>query len=155
MRKRKRNSSIRDIEPALKEFLKFCKKKFRDELVSIVLFGSYARGTAKKYSDIDLLVIVEKLPESVWDREKLLDEIVWKILKEMHIRISPILVERSEIEIHARWPNPLFYGIILGYRILFGSGYFERIVGMVKDRIREKKPIYIEEGRRWELIRMI
>ena len=58
----------KNFEKALSEFLQFCKKKFRDELVSIVLFGSYARGTAKEHSDVDLLVIVERAPRNILKR---------------------------------------------------------------------------------------
>ena len=39
-----------------------------ERLVSVVLFGSRARGDAKPESDWDLLVIAGELPESYWDR---------------------------------------------------------------------------------------
>jgi predicted nucleotidyltransferase len=37
----------------------FC-QVFKDELVALVLYGSYARGEQKKSSDIDLLIVLKK-----------------------------------------------------------------------------------------------
>ena len=39
-------------------------------LVSLVLFGSVARGTASQSSDIDLLVVADELPRSLADRRR-------------------------------------------------------------------------------------
>jgi predicted nucleotidyltransferase len=33
----------------------------------VVLFGSYAKGTAKEYSDIDVAVIVDEIPGDYLD----------------------------------------------------------------------------------------
>ena len=43
-----------------------------DRLIAVVLFGSQARGEATEYSDWDLLVIAEDLPEKPLDRHLLL-----------------------------------------------------------------------------------
>ena len=43
----------------LLEFLGLLKEEFRKRLVSVVLYGSIARGEGKKRSDIDLLLILE------------------------------------------------------------------------------------------------
>jgi len=142
-------------EMAINEFVEACKEKFGEDLISIVLFGSYARGNFKESSDVDLLVIAKNLPGNVFERDKLIEEIVWNILKRRHIKISPILVEPEEIKIHAKWPNPLFYGILLGYRILFGNEFFEKVMKVVKEGIMEKDPIYIEGGKEWRLIKLI
>lgn len=39
------------------------RKAFRDELVEVRLYGSRARGTATPDSDIDVLVILDPLPD--------------------------------------------------------------------------------------------
>ena len=145
----------KNVELAIKEFVEACKKKFGDDLVSIVLFGSYARGNATRYSDIDLILVIKNLPSNTWERDKLIDEIVLRFLLEKHKRISPILVTPEELEKHAKWPNPLFYGILLGYKPLYGKKIFEDVMEIVKRRVAEKKPVYIEGGKKWELERMI
>jgi len=35
-----------------------------DKLVSVVIYGSVARGSAKKDSDIDILIVAESIPRS-------------------------------------------------------------------------------------------
>jgi uncharacterized protein len=155
MKLTKKRKIPENVELAIKEFVEACKEKFKENLVSIVLFGSYARGNFKETSDVDLLVIVKDLPESVWERDKMIEEILWKILLEKHIKISPILVEPEEIKMHAKWPNPLFYGIILGYSILFDKEFFESIIGIVRERIKKKDPIYIEGDKEWRLMKLI
>jgi len=144
-----------NVELAIREFVEECKKKFGENLVSIILFGSYARGSFKETSDVDLLVIAKNLPKSVWERDKLLEEVVWDILEKKHIKISPILVEPEEVKIHAMWPNPIFYGILLGYHAIYGSEFFEEIMNTVKERVKVKDPIYIEGGKEWRLTKLI
>lgn len=42
--------------------------------VSVILFGSYARGTAKEDSDIDIVILLDKEPD--WqERHKILNKI--------------------------------------------------------------------------------
>lgn len=43
-----------------------------DRLVSVVLFGSVARGEAGPYSDIDLLIVIELLPAGRFARKDVL-----------------------------------------------------------------------------------
>jgi len=145
----------KNVELAIEEFVKACKRKFKKDLVSIVLFGSYARGTATLFSDIDILLVVKNLPKNTWERDKLMDRIVLRILFNRHKRISPILVTPEELERQAKWPNPLFYGILLGYECLHGKESFENIMKIVKQRVLEKKPVYVEGGKKWELAKMM
>ncbi len=143
------------IEKILNEFVEKCKKKFGKNLVSIVLFGSYARGKARETSDIDVLVIAKKLPSNVWERDKIIEEIVLEFLFKYGKRFSPILVTENEIRKHAKWPNPLFYGILLGYKSLYGKEFFEEVMNIVKNVIKEKKPIFVEGGKEWDLEKLI
>ena len=46
------------------------KRILSDDLVEVILFGSYARGEAKEDSDVDVLVVVKR-----WPNLKKLDEI--------------------------------------------------------------------------------
>lgn len=47
----------RKIEKNLKLFVKRVKKQFKPE--QVLLFGSYARGQANKYSDVDVVVVAD------------------------------------------------------------------------------------------------
>jgi predicted nucleotidyltransferase len=51
------------VEPLLAGLHAACSRHYGDRLVSLVLFGSVARGTAGPDSDVDLLLVVENLPD--------------------------------------------------------------------------------------------
>lgn len=50
----------RKIQKEADIFVELCKKELGKNLVSVVLFGSFARGTYNKWSDMDFCVIVKK-----------------------------------------------------------------------------------------------
>ncbi len=52
----------------LNKFNQLLLEKFGDNLISLVLFGSVARGAAKTESDIDLLIILKDAPDSYYKR---------------------------------------------------------------------------------------
>jgi len=56
-----------DVDPILKEFKESLKKVYGEELRSLILFGSVARGDSTKESDIDVLVILKNI--SNFDKE--------------------------------------------------------------------------------------
>ena len=55
--------------------MQLLKKTFADQLVSAVLFGSVARGTADADSDIDILVILKDLPPGRFKRQAVLESV--------------------------------------------------------------------------------
>ena len=59
---------------------------------SIYLYGSWARGTAGKDSDIDIAVIVDELPEDYLGTLKLL----WKLTRGEGVDIEPVLLNGRE-----------------------------------------------------------
>ena len=58
----------------------------------VILFGSYARGTAKKDSDIDVAVVVDKMPDDVLAYESKL----YRLRRTLDERIEPVLLEEKE-----------------------------------------------------------
>jgi predicted nucleotidyltransferase len=57
-------------DPLIQEFLSKAKRFCRGNLISIVLFGSVARGQARKESDIDLLIILQEASSDHYERLK-------------------------------------------------------------------------------------
>lgn len=49
----------KEIEEIIKQINSHLKKKFKEKLDKIILFGSYARGDYDNESDIDILVLVK------------------------------------------------------------------------------------------------
>ena len=60
----------------------------------IVLYGSYARGTAREDSDIDIAVIYDSLGEDYWNKFHQL----YKLRRNIDSRIEPVLIEQENDE---------------------------------------------------------
>ncbi len=65
------------------------KDHFRFE--NVYLFGSYAKGTNREDSDIDVAIIVDRVEGDYFSVNPLL----WKLRRQIDDRIEPILVERD------------------------------------------------------------
>jgi hypothetical protein len=82
-----------------------CSRHFGENLVSVVIYGSVARGTHTFHSDIDLLLIADKLPAGRMNRmrdfsaveESLYDELQQAEKKGWNVEISPIIRTPSEV----------------------------------------------------------
>jgi len=118
----------RKEKEALEEFVEACKKKLGESLVSIVLFGSRVKGYAREDSDYDLLIIAKNLPD-IKERLNLLEEEENKIWDKYKIKISSLLLEEEEIFSPV---NPLLFGVLSGYKVLFGEENFKRIYNRQK-----------------------
>ena len=54
-----------DIQKSLDRFIQEIKKDL--QLEAVYLYGSYARGKARSWSDIDIAVVARNLPNDVFD----------------------------------------------------------------------------------------
>ncbi len=91
-----------------------------DNLVAVVLFGSYAKGAAHAASDLDLLVIARALPGSRARSELLLyafDDLVM----ETGTTVMPILMTPDELRRDMEMLGPLMFGLVTGYQIIWGK----------------------------------
>lgn len=108
----------------------------RDRLVSLVLFGSVARGRASPTSDIDLLLVAEGLPRSLADRRRPFLE-AWERARAKrglpHVEWN--LVTKSPDE--ARVRSPLYLDIVEdGLLILDRDGFFAAVLSGMRERMR-------------------
>jgi len=78
---------------ALKKFKITLEKELADNLVEVKLFGSRARGDARKDSDIDVLVIVSS---DNWRMCNVVYSIATDILLETEVCISPKTISRKK-----------------------------------------------------------
>jgi predicted nucleotidyltransferase len=58
----------------------------------VYLFGSYAKGTNQKDSDIDVAVIVNQIKGDYFSNTPLL----WKLRRQIDDRIEPILINKND-----------------------------------------------------------
>jgi len=73
----------------VKAYTHLLKDHFRFE--HVYLFGSYAKGTNRTDSDIDVAIIVDRVEGDYFSVNPLL----WKLRRQIDDRIEPILVERD------------------------------------------------------------
>jgi predicted nucleotidyltransferase len=72
---------------------------FGPRLVDVVLFGSYAMGTATDESDLDLVVLLRDV-SSPWEDARRMDALLWEKTLEAGITISAVVVDAKE------WRDP-------------------------------------------------
>ena len=61
------------------------------DIDKVILFGSYARGSQREDSDIDVAVVVNSIEGAYFSYAPLL----WKLRRQVDDRIEPVLVEKD------------------------------------------------------------
>jgi predicted nucleotidyltransferase len=118
-----------------------CVLHYGDRLVSLVLYGSTARGTMGPDSDIDVLIVAEPLPEGRMPRMREFD-VVEEILagdlaqataQGVHTFLAPVFKTPTEVQ----RGSPLFLDMTLEARILFDRNeFFARCLEGLRARLR-------------------
>jgi len=131
------------------------KSYYSERLVSVVVFGSVARETQTFDSDLDLLIVVEKLPSGRMKRIREFESIEEKIeplLESLHRKegihtyISAIIKSPEEAE----KGSPIFLDMVEDARILFDrNGFFEEVLDRLKKRLKELGSKRIWKGNAW------
>ena len=78
------------IVDIVKRYAEIIKEKF--PVKSVILFGSYARGTQHLHSDIDVAVVLKEPPENFLDAETEL----FSLCRNVDIRIEPVIVDDQD-----------------------------------------------------------
>ena len=127
---------------------------FGSRLVSLVVFGSVARGDAGPDSDVDLIVVVEGLPKSRFRRQELFEEaerevedVVEGLRREgFNVDFTPILLAPEEAERH----RPLYLDVLVDGVIVYDrGGFMERVLRELADRLRALGARRVRFGRKW------
>jgi uncharacterized protein len=82
MDKREAIKKVRAYRNLLKEYF---------QIENIYLFGSYAKGTHKEDSDIDVAIIVDHVEGDFFS----VNPILWRLRRQIDDRIEPVLIERD------------------------------------------------------------
>ncbi|MBS7656271.1 nucleotidyltransferase domain-containing protein [Candidatus Bathyarchaeota archaeon] len=138
------------VQKLLQELLKV----FGDSLVSFVIYGSVARGKAEKDSDLDILLVIEHLPKSRFERlnlfskaEEELEPLLNKLLDEGYgIALSPIMKSKGE----ALRMSPLYLDMVEDSIIIYDKGeFFKNILQRLKKRLKELGAERVWIGKKW------
>ena len=83
----------------LKEFKRELTEILGDNLVDVILFGSYARGDYTKESGVDVLIIVKERPTI--EEENKISKLCLKFLTKYNIMISAITYPKNIFELES------------------------------------------------------
>jgi predicted nucleotidyltransferase len=98
------------------------KQRFADQLKTVVLFGSQARGEAHRSSDHDLFIAIEALPTEPLARQRTVRNILLPILDDLPGAIN--FVAKTPEEVAANL-TPLMLDICVDGFCLYGESYFQ------------------------------
>jgi len=146
--------SIIDHKQILNKFKRKLLARFKDDLISLVLFGSVARGTAKKESDIDMLIILKDAPDSYYERLKPVVDIELEMRKDVegipHI-FSSMILSLDE----AKQNRNIFLDMIDHSVILYDTkDFFKNRLSELKkrlDQLGSKKVLLDDDTWYWSL----
>ena len=113
-----------------------------DNLTSVVLFGSVARGRAGPESDIDLLVICRELPAGAFRRQEVLEPVRERLQADLdRLWEQGCYIDFTEViktEIEAQRTHLLYLDMTQEVVILFDrGGFFAGVLARVRERLRE------------------
>ena len=123
-----------------------CKATLGENLVSIILFGSLARGLEDNRSDIDILLVVN---EDVTD--DFLKDIRIAILLTYSVKLDMICMSKQDVIDNFEYFSPLFLSFVLGISIVVDDGFFEKEYDTFLHRLKEETITYVERGKIWNL----
>lgn len=83
---------VKEAIEKTKQYMDIIIPEFNPDMV--VLFGSYAKGTQKEYSDIDIAVIVNEIKGDYLD---VLSKL-YKMRRNIDVRIEPHILEKDNDE---------------------------------------------------------
>lgn len=126
----------------LTKFKQLLLEKFGANLISLVLFGSAARGTAGYESDTDLLIILKDAPDSYYRRLEPVIDIELKLREEAFESTDAVPIFSSIVlsKEEALENRNIFLDMIDGSIILYDKNNF------FKNRLKELKKRLLQLG---------
>ena len=138
----------------IEELIEALKRKYGDKFISLVVFGSVARGEARKDSDVDLLLVVDSIPKRRLERQREFMEVEKELegyLNELFdegyfIDFSPIIKTPEE----AMRLSPLYLDMVEDAIIAYDKeDFFAKILERVRKRLEELGSKRVRMGRKW------
>ncbi len=140
----------------VRRFLESLLKRYGDCLVSVVLFGSVARGDFRSTSDIDLLIVMRGVGRlsrmrryyMIVDAIECVEELRTRIAEAgIFTGISPVILDYEE----AKYFRPLYIELVHDAIILYDKGNFmrellRRLSELLAERYEARR---VSMGRRW------
>lgn len=139
----------------VKKVLELSKVYYQNRLVSFVIFGSVARDSFRPDSDIDILIVAEKLPKG---RVKRVEEFEKNIERKLEFELkalykkgiypyfSPIFKTKEEV-LRGSW---LFLDMVFDAKILYDKDdFFKNFLFSLKEKLKKIGAKRIFKGNAW------
>ncbi len=107
---------------------------FQSDLHSVILFGSYAKGTAQTYSDIDILIILNKKFANWMERRDLEIELRKRLYRTVG-QVSPKVGSIEELKAALDAYNPLILNILDSGIVLYDDDTFNKLKRQFEQKI--------------------
>lgn len=129
-------------------------KTYGDRLVSVVLYGSVARGTMRHDSDVDLLIVARDLPAGRMKRVREFEAVEKAVAEDIglaasdgiHTTLSPVLKTPEEVAAGSL----LFLDMVEDARVLYDqAGFFAQQLARVQQRLVELGAKRVWKGNAW------
>ncbi len=129
-------------------------KTYGDRLVSVVLYGSVARGTMRHDSDIDLLIVARDLPAGRMKRVREFETVEQAVAEDIRqaansgiqTTLSPILKTPEEVTVG----SPLFLDMVEDARVLYDrDGFFTQQLARLRQRLAKLGAKRVWKGNAW------
>jgi predicted nucleotidyltransferase len=129
-------------------------KIYGDRLVSVVLYGSVARGTMRQDSDIDLLIVARDLPVGRFNRVKEFEAVEDTVEEDIrraasrgiHTTLSPIFKTPEEVAAG----SPLLLDMVEDARVLYDrENCFAGHMNRLRHRLAELGAKRVWKGNAW------
>ncbi len=143
-----------DLFDLAKRYAAKAREALGDQLVSVALFGSVARGQAGPGSDIDLFVVLQEAPPGMLSRRRLLDPVRESLTPELErfwkqgIYVDFVEVIRTRSE--AGEYHPLYLDMSQEAIMLYDRDQFlETFLAIIKEQLEREGAVRIVMGNFW------
>jgi len=147
--------SVREVfDRLLNALRRKCADFYGPRLVSLAVYGSVGRGVMNPDSDIDLLLVVDPLPDGRIKRVEEFAAVEMAMREDLaeaqaagiHTELSPVFKTPREVRIG----SPLFLDMVEDARILFDrDGFFREELGRLRARLARLGARRIWKGNAW------
>jgi len=136
------------------KLLKLLKEKFGEDLISLAIYGSVARGDNKRDSDIDLFIVVKNLPPTTIERIRIFDSLELLLeedIKEMfskgyYVSFSPIMKTPEE----AMRFSPLYMDMTEDAVLIYDKeNFLQNLLQRIRKKLNELGYERIWLGKKW------
>jgi hypothetical protein len=137
-----------DMTKLLERLTRSCREHYGERLISLAVFGSVGRGTPHPGSDVDLLLVINDLPDGriARMREFAAVENALAAAEENRIELSPIFKTIEEIE----RGTPLLLDMVEDARMLFDrDDFLNGALKNLNERLQKLGARRIWQGNAW------